>query len=157
MNRSPTRDSPLFVRLQKRRTRPSSRCRARSFRGRARAFDRLRLDRAGREGASFSRYDLMVFMAFDVLKINVQGSLLINEGQKVKSRVAVLAYDLASLIRIGGIIEALNNLFAVRAQTLNRLKHGVSALTLRASIVVNFLGGEVGVGKEVFVVGSSKI
>jgi hypothetical protein len=83
--------------------------------GRASSLERLRLDRAGRKGSAFARYDLMVFMAFDVLKINVQGSLLINEGQKVEPRVAVLSYDFARLIRIGGVIEALNNLFAVRA------------------------------------------
>src|SRR5262245_21245142 len=117
----------------------------------------MRLDRAWREGASFSRYDLMVFIALDVMKINVQGSLLITERQKVKTSVAVLAYDFAGLIRIGGIIEALYNLFAVRSQTLNRLKHGVSALNLRASIVVNFLVADVGAGKEVFVMGGGKI
>jgi hypothetical protein len=36
-----------------------------------RAGNRLRLDRAGRECIAFSRYDLMVFIAFDVLKINM--------------------------------------------------------------------------------------
>ena len=57
----------------------------------------------------------MVFIALDVLKINVQWGLLINEGQKVKPRVALLAFDFARLVRVGGIIEALNSLFAVRA------------------------------------------
>src|SRR5215510_5816917 len=82
---------------------------------RVRPSDRLRLDRARREGAAFSRYDLMVLIAFDVLKVNVKWGLLINEGQKVKPGVAELAYDFARLVRVGGIIEALNDLFAVRA------------------------------------------
>src|SRR5262249_41764385 len=102
MNRPPTRDSPLFVHLW-------------SVCGCARAANRLRLDRAGGECIAFSRYDLMVLIALDILKINMQGGLLINEGQKVKSSIAVLAYDFAHLVRVGGIIEALNNLFAVWA------------------------------------------
>jgi hypothetical protein len=57
----------------------------------------------------------MVLIAFDILKINIQGGLLINEGQKVESRIAVLPYDFAYLLRIGRIIEALHNLFAVWA------------------------------------------
>ena len=58
----------------------------------ARAINRLRFDGAGREGIALSRYDLMVFIAFDIVKIYMQWGLLINERQKVKSRITVLAY-----------------------------------------------------------------
>ena len=47
--------------------------------GCASAVDRLRFDRAWREGVAISRYNLVVFMAFDVLKINMQRGLFINE------------------------------------------------------------------------------
>jgi len=39
-----------------------------------------RLDRARDEYIALSRYDLMIFIALNILKINVQRSVLIDEG-----------------------------------------------------------------------------